>query len=85
MEFKLGVIPEETQGGFHIDQGTTVMNALNALNPDQIKSMTDDTRKLIETQKNLMSMLGTMKPMLQDGKEMMNNFQQMFGNGQMKL
>lgn len=84
MEFKLGVIPEETKGGFHIDQGTTVMNALNALKPDQIKAMTDDTRKLIDTQKNLMSMLGTMKPMLQDGKEMMVNFQEMFGNSQMK-
>jgi hypothetical protein len=80
MEFKLGVIPEDSKGGYHIDQGTTVMNALNALNPDQIKSMTDDTRKLIETQKNLMSMLGSMKPMLQDGKQMMANFQEMFGN-----
>jgi hypothetical protein len=87
MEFKLGVIPEDTKGGFHIDQGTTVMNALNALKPDQIKAMTEDTRKLIDTQKNLMSMLGTMKPMLQDGKEMMQNFQEMFGsaNGPMKF
>ena len=84
-EFKLGVIPDDSEGGFHIDQGTTVMNALNALNPDQVKSMTDDTRKLIETQKNLMSMLSTMKPMLQDGKQMMANFQEMFGNGQMKM
>ncbi len=81
MEFKLGVIPDDSAGGFHIDQGTTVMNALNSLNPEQIKAMTDDTRKLIETQKNLMSMLGTMKPMLQDGKQMMANFQEMFGNG----
>lgn len=80
MEFKLGVIPEDTKGGYHIDQGTTVMNALNALKPDQIQAMTEDTRKLIETQKNLMSMLGTMKPMLQDGKQMMANFQEMFGN-----
>lgn len=80
MEFKLGVIPDDSKGGFHIDQGTTVINALNALKPDQIKAMTDDTRKLIETQKNLMSMLGTMKPMLQDGKQMMANFQEMFGN-----
>ena len=87
MEFKLGVIPEDTKGGYHIDQGTTVMNALNALKPDQIKAMTDDTRKLIDTQKNLMSMLGTMKPMLQDGKQMMSNFQEMFGsaNGAMKF
>jgi hypothetical protein len=85
MEFKLGVIPEDTKGGYHIDQGTTVINALNALKPDQIQAMTEDTRKLIETQKNLMSMLGTMKPMLQDGKQMMANFQEMFGNGSMKV
>ena len=85
MEFKLGVIPDDSKGGYHIDQGTTVINALNALKPDQIKAMTEDTRKLIDTQKNLMSMLGTMKPMLQDGKQMMENFQQMFGTGQMKL
>ncbi len=85
MEFKLGVIPDDSKGGYHIDQGNTVMNALNALKPDQIKAMTEDTRKLIETQKNLMSMLGTMKPMLQDGKQMMANFQEMFGNSAMKV
>jgi hypothetical protein len=85
MEFKLGVIPDDSKGGYHIDQGTTVINALNALKPDQIKAMTEDTRRLIDTQKNLMSMLGTMKPMLQDGKQMMANFQEMFGSGQMKM
>lgn len=85
MEFKLGVIPDDSKGGYHIDQGTTVINALNSLKPDQIQAMTEDTRKLIDTQKNLMSMLSTMKPMLQDGKQMMANFQQMFGDGQMKL
>lgn len=79
-EFKLGVIPEDKKGGYHIDQGTTIINALNSLKPDQIKAMTDDTKKLIETQKNLMGMLGTMKPMLQDGRQMMQNFQEMFGN-----
>jgi hypothetical protein len=84
-QFQLGVIPDDSAGGFHIDQGTTVMNALKALNPDQVKSMTEDTRKLIETQKNLMSMLTTMKPMLTDGKQMMQNFQEMFGNGQPSL
>jgi hypothetical protein len=84
-QFQLGVIPDDSAGGFHIDQGTTVMNALKALNPDQVKSMTEDTRKLIETQKNLMGMLTTMKPMLNDGKQMMQNFQEMFGNGQFQL
>lgn len=77
--FKLGVIPEQGKGGFHIDQGTTVINALNALKPDQVKQMTDDTQKLIDTQKNLMSLLSTVKPMMQDGKQMLDTFQQMFG------
>jgi hypothetical protein len=84
-QFKLGVLPEETKGGYHIDTGTTVMNALNALKPDQIQAMSSDTQKLIETQKSLMSMLSSMKPMLQDGKQMMDTFQQMFGNNQMKM
>lgn len=86
-QFKLGVLPEESKGGYHIDQGTTVMNALNALKPDQIKAMSSDTQKLIDTQKSLMSMLSTMKPMLQDGQQMMNNFQEMFGKkgGEFKL
>ena len=81
-QFKLGVLPEETKGGYHIDTGTTVMNALNALKPDQIKAMSADTQKLIDTQKSLMSMLSSMKPMLQDGKQMMDTFQEMFGNNQ---
>lgn len=77
--FKLGVLPEETKGGFHIDQGTTVLNALNALKPDEVKRMSEDTQKLIDTQKSLMMMLGTMKPMLSDGKQLIDTFQQMFG------
>lgn len=77
--FKLGEIPTEKKGGPHIDQGTTLMNAISSLKPDQIKAMTDDTRKLLDTQKNLMSMLNTMKPMLNDGKQLMDTFQQMFG------
>ncbi len=84
-QFKLGVLPEETKGGYHIDTGTTVMNALNALKPDQIQAMSSDTQKLIDTQKSLMSMLSSMKPMLQDGKQMMDTFQQMFGNNQMRV
>lgn len=78
--FKLGSIPSDAAGGAHIDVGTTLMNALNSLKPDQVKQMTEDTRKLMETQKNLMGMLQTMKPMLTDGKEMMNTFSEMFGD-----
>lgn len=77
--FQLGTIPTDAVGGAHIDIGTTLTNALNSLKPDQVKAMTEDTRKLLETQKSLMSMLGSMKPMLQDGKQLMETFNQMFG------
>lgn len=77
--FKLGSIPADAVGGSHIDIGTTMMNAFNSLKPDQVKQMTDDTQKLMETQKSLMSMLSTMKPMLQDGKQLMSTFNGMFG------
>jgi hypothetical protein len=76
--FRLGSIPTDNAGGPHIDASTTLMSALNALKPEQIKSMTEDTQKLMETQKNLMGMLGAMKPMLQDGKQMMETFGTMF-------
>jgi hypothetical protein len=78
--FKLGSIPADAVGGAHIDVGTTLMNAMNALKPDQVKQMTDDTRKLLETQKNLMGMLQSMKPVIQDGKQLMETFGTMFGN-----
>jgi len=78
--FKLGSLPPDVAGGSHIDVGTTLMNAFNALKPDQVKQMTEDSQKLMETQKSLMGMLGTLKPMLQDGKQLMETFQEMFGN-----
>jgi hypothetical protein len=77
--FKLGQLPPDVAGGAHIDVGTTLMNALNGLKPDQVKQMTEDTRKLLETQKSLMGMLSTMKPMLNDGKQLMETFGEMFG------
>jgi len=76
--FKLGQIPKDAKGGFHIDAGTTVMNAINSLKPDQIKAMTADTKQLIDTQKSLMGMLQTFQPMVQEGKQMMDTFQEMF-------
>ena len=55
------------------------MTAIGTMKPDQIQAMTADTRKLLDTQKSLMSMLQTMKPMLNDGKQLMETFQQMVG------
>jgi hypothetical protein len=79
LPFKLGEIPSQVKNGPHIDAGSTLIKAIQGLNPDQINAMTKDTKQLIETQKSLMSMLGTMKPMMNDGKELMETFQQMFG------
>jgi hypothetical protein len=76
--FKPGETPTERKGGYHIDAGTTILNALNGLNPNQIQSMTSDTQKLMETQKSLLSLLNTMKPMLADVKPLMETFGQMF-------
>lgn len=79
MPFKLGEIPSQVKNGPHIDASSTLMKAIHSLNPEQINAMTKDTKQLIETQKSLMGMLGTMKPMMNDGKELMETFQQMFG------
>jgi hypothetical protein len=76
--FKLGEIPTDEKGGYHIDAGTSVLNALKSLKPDQISAMTQDTKQLIETQKTLMNMLQSFKPMMAEGKDMMDTFQQMF-------
>jgi hypothetical protein len=77
--FKLGEVPKDLKGGLHIDSGTTVMNALNALKPEQIDAMTKDTKKLIETQKSLMNMLKSVAPMVNEGRQMMDTFNTMFG------
>jgi hypothetical protein len=72
---------EEDDKGFHLDAGTTFMNAYKSLKPDQIAAMTKDTQELMDTQKQLMATLNTLKPLMQDGKNMMNTFQSYFGSG----
>jgi type VI protein secretion system component VasK len=79
--FKLGKMPSEHAEGPKLDVGQTVMKAMNSLDPNTITSMTSDTKKLLETQKGLMSMLNQMRPVLADGKELLQTFSGMFGNG----
>jgi hypothetical protein len=71
---------EEDDTDIHLDAGTTFMNAYKSLKPDQISAMTKDTQELMQTQKQLMSTLSTLKPLIQDGKQMMDMFQSYFGN-----
>ncbi len=72
---------EKDDSEFHLDAGTTFMNAYKALKPDQVAAMTKDTQELMETQKQLMSTLQTLKPLITDGKQMMEMFQSYFGSG----
>lgn len=76
---------EEDDGEFHLDAGTTFLNAYKALKPDQVAAMTKDTQELMQTQKQLMSTLQTLKPLISDGKEMMDMFQSYFGGGKASL
>jgi hypothetical protein len=76
---------EKDDAEFHLDAGTTFMNAYKSLKPEQVAAMTKDTQELMNTQKQLMGTLQTLKPLIQDGKEMMNMFQSYFGAGQANL
>jgi len=76
---------EDDDTDFHLDAGTTFMNAYKSLKPEQIAAMTKDTQELMQTQRQLMSTLSTLKPLIQDGKQMMDMFQSYFGNGQASM
>ena len=79
--FKLGKMPSENEEGPKLDAGKTLMKAMSTLDPSTISSMTTDTKKLLETQKGLMTMLTQMRPVLADGKELLQTFSGMFGGG----
>jgi hypothetical protein len=76
-------LPSESDDkGYHLDSGTTFLNAYKALKPEQVSAMTKDTQELMATQKNLMATLEALKPMLHDGQNMMNMFGNFFGSKQ---
>lgn len=79
--FKLGELPSETSTGPHVDASSTLMKAMNALKPEQVSAMTADTKKLMDTQKGLMSMLQNMRPVLEDGRQLLDTFSNIFGGG----
>ena len=57
---------EADDAGFHLDAGTTFLNAYKAMKPDQIAAMTKDTQELLATQKSLVSMLDSFAPLMKD-------------------
>lgn len=57
---------ESDDKGYHLDAGTTFLNAYKALKPDQIAAMTRDTQELLSTQKSLVGMLESFGPLMKD-------------------
>ena len=72
--FKLGKMPSEHAEGPMLDAGSTLLKAMSSFNPEQINAMSSDTKQLLDTQKSLMGMLNQMRPVLADGKELLNTF-----------
>jgi hypothetical protein len=81
--FKAGKMPSENADGPKLDSGSTLLKAMESFKPEQINAMTGDTKQLLETQKALMGMLTQMRPVLADGKELLQTFSGMFGGGGM--
>jgi len=77
--FKLGELPSEMKKGPFVDVASTMTKAMSSLQPDQIASMTAESQSLLDTQKNLMGMLQSMKPVLQDGRQLLDTFSGIFG------
>jgi hypothetical protein len=78
--FKIGKMPSENMDGPKLDSGSTLLKAMESFKPEQITAMSADTKQLLETQKSLMGMLNQMRPVLADGKELLQTFSGMFGN-----
>jgi hypothetical protein len=65
---------ENDDKGYHLDAGTTFLNAYKALKPDQIAAMTRDTQDLLATQKSLVGMLESFGPLMKDMKSITGIF-----------
>jgi hypothetical protein len=63
----------------HLDAGTTVLHAFQKLNPEQVLQMRDDTKELMETQKQLVETLSSLGPQVKQGAELVESFKGMFG------
>ena len=62
----------------HLDAGTTILHAFQKLNPDQVLQMRDDTKELMETQKQLVDTLSSLGPQVKQGAELVESFKSMF-------
>ena len=71
--------PHDTESKeHHLDAGTTILHAFQKLNPDQVLQMRDDTKELMETQKQLVDTLSSLGPQVKQGAELVDSFKSMF-------
>jgi energy-coupling factor transporter transmembrane protein EcfT len=70
--------PEPSGGEHHLDAGTTILHAFQKLNPEQVLQMRDDTKELMETQKQLVETLSSLGPQVQQGADLVESFKHMF-------
>lgn len=71
--------PEPHSSDPHIDAGTTLLHAYRKLDPEQVVRMRDDTKELMETQKNLIETLASLGPQIKQGAELIDTFKTTFG------
>ena len=75
---KSGKASKDEDEEAHLDAGTTILHAFQKLKPDQVMAMRDDTKELMETQKQLVETLGALGPQVKQGAELVNSFKNMF-------
>lgn len=62
-----------------LDIGKTFLNAYKSLSPQQIETMKNDTKDLIETQKSLLETIKSLSPIVTEGKQLLDTFKDYFG------
>jgi len=62
----------------YVDIGTSFLEAYKNLSPQQIKSMTKDTKQLLGVQKNLMKTIEGLTPIVKEGKNVLDTFKGYF-------
>lgn len=77
--FKEGKLPSEHAEGPKLDPAETLKKTMKSFDPKTISSMSADTKELLKTQEGLMNMLTQMRPIMADGKELLQTFSGMFG------
>jgi hypothetical protein len=78
--FQEGKTPSEYEEGPKIDTKATMKSLFQDMDPDAIKGMSSDAQQLVKTQETLMGMLEKFGPILSDGHEIMQKFQNFMPN-----